>query len=182
MARTFTQLSYEQRLEIKKHLDNGISKRAIADKIGVHHSTVYREIDRGMVNGVYDPDYSEEQYQAKMAEKGPTAILTANPELASFIADLILNDHLSPDKIIQTIKKDKRYKNISISRETIYHSIDAGLIPNVTKESLRSVSSTVFNGGTIVIPKWVLEQLDIKDGDILHFEITDNNEIIYKKE
>jgi len=182
MARTFTQLTYEQRLQIKKSLDADISKRVIADEIGVHHSTIYREIERGSVNGIYDPDFAEQQYQEKMAEKGPTAILTANPELASYIATLILNERLSPDKIIKTLKNDKKYKNISLSRETIYHSIDAGLIPNVTKESLRSTSSTVFNGGYIAIPKWVLEQLNIKDGDILHLEITDNNEIIYKKE
>lgn len=182
MARTFSQLSYEQRLEIKKHLDSGISKRAIADLIGVHHSTVYREIDRGTINGIYDPDYSEEQYQAKMAEKGPTAILTANPDLASYIADLIINEYLSPDKIVTLLRKDKKYKSISLSRETIYNSIEAGLIPNVTKESLRSNSSTIFSGGHVIIPKWVMEKLELKDGDILQLEINDNNEIIYKKE
>lgn len=182
MTRTFTQLSYEQRLEIKKHLESGISKRTIAEMIGVHHSTIYREIDRGTINGTYDPDYSEEQYQAKMAEKGPTAILTANPDLASYIADLILNEHLSPDKIVTLLKTHKKYKSISLSRETVYNSIEAGLIPNVTKESLRSNSSTIFSGGQIVIPKWVIEKLKLKDGDVLQLEITENNEIIYKKE
>lgn len=180
MARTFTQLSYEQRLEIKKHLDAKISKRTIADMIGVHHSTIYREIDRGMIDGKYDPDYAEEQYQAKLAEKGPTAILTANPELASYIADCILNEHLSPEKIEAILKKNKKYK--TISKETIYNSIEAGLIPNVTKESLRSNSSTIFSGGHVIIPKWVMEQLKLKDGDVLQLELTENNEILYKKE
>lgn len=63
MARTFTQLTYEQRVQIKQMLDQGISKRLIAETIGVHHSTVYREIERGTVNETYDPEYAEKKYQ-----------------------------------------------------------------------------------------------------------------------
>lgn len=179
MSRTFTQLSYEQRLEIKKLLDSKMSARAISDKIGVHHSTVSREIKKGMVDGSYNPEYAEEQAQLTRADKGRVPILEAEPELAAHIADMILSEHLSPEKIANIIKEDKRFDNVSIN--TIYNAIDAGLIPGVTRDSLRSTSSTIFSGGQLVIPKWVMEQLNLKDGDILQFEITDNNEIIYKK-
>ena len=182
MSKPFKQLTYEKRLEIKKMLDSDakISARAIADVIGVHHSTVSREIKKGMVNGTYNPEYAEEQAQLIRADKGRVPILEAEPELAAHIADMILNDHFSPEKIANIIKEDIRYNNVSIN--TMYHAIDAGLIPHVTRESLRSTSSTIFSGGQIQIPKWVMEQLQLKDGDILQFEISDNNEIIYKKE
>ncbi|MCO7110900.1 hypothetical protein NIA69_19560 [Gemmiger formicilis] len=36
----------------------------------MHTSTIYREIDRGTVNGHYDPTAAEEAYQEKLAEKG----------------------------------------------------------------------------------------------------------------
>lgn len=181
MARTFTQLTYEQRLQLKQMLDSGISKRAIAESIGVHHSTIYREIERGNVSGNYDPDYAEEQYQSKLAEKGQTAILDENPELAKHIADMILNQNLSPEKIVTILKKEKRYSKIPLSKETIYYNLDKGRIPGVTRESLRTTSSTIYNGGTICIPRWVLKELDLKDGDILDLEITEDKKIIYKK-
>lgn len=181
MARTFTQLTYEQRQQIKQQLDSSISKRSIAESIGVHHSTVYREIERGNVNGKYDPDYAEEQYQSKLAEKGQTAILDANPELAEHIADLILNQRLSPEKIVELLKKEKRFSKIPLSKETIYYNIDKDRIPGVTRDSLRTTSSTLFSNGTICIPKWVLKELDLKDGDVLDLEITPDRKIIYKK-
>lgn len=181
MGKPFKQLTYEKRLEIKKLLDSDakISARAIADVIGVHHSTVSREIQKGMVGGVYNPEYSEQQAQLTRADKGRVPILEAEPELAAYIANLILTEHLSPEKIVNLIKDDSKYENVSIN--TIYNAIDNGLIPGVTRESLRSCSSIIFSGGQIVIPKWVMEQLDLKDGDILQFEISYNNEIIYKK-
>lgn len=179
MRKSFSQLSYEQRLEIKKLLDASISKGSIATKIGVHRSTIYREIDRGTIDGVYNPEYAEERYQQICSEKGRVPILESEPKLATHISRMILTDHLSPEKIANLIKEDKRYEDISV--KTIYNAIDSGLIPGVTRESLRSTSSTIFSGGHIVIPKWVMEQLQLQDGDTLQFEISDSNEIIYKK-
>jgi len=181
MSRPFKQLTYEKRLEIKRLLDSDtkMSARAISDVIGVHHSTVSREIQKGMVDGAYNPEYAEQQAQLTRAEKGRVPILEAEPELAAHIANMILTDHLSPEKIVNIIREDSKYENVSIN--TIYNAIDNRLLPGVTRESLRSYSSTIFSGGQIVIPKWVMEQLNLKDGDILQFEISDNNEIIYKK-
>lgn len=182
MARTFTQLTYEQRVQIKQMLDQGISKRRIAETIGVHHSTVYREIERGTVNETYDPEYAEKKYQEKLAEKGKTAILDDNPQLAKEIADMILNEKLSPEKVVERLKQRKQYAKIPLSKETIYYNLDNGRIPGVTRESLRTSTSKIFSGGQICIPKWVMEEMDLKDGDILRLEVTENNEIIYKKE
>ena len=101
MGRVYMHLTYDQRLAIKQMLERGNSKKEIAESIGVHTSTIYREIDRGTVNGHYDPTAAEEAYQEKLAEKGPTAVLEENPELANYIAKLILNQKLSPEKIVK---------------------------------------------------------------------------------
>lgn len=180
MRKTFSQLSYEQRLDIKNSLDAGMSKRAIADRIGVHRSTIYNEIDRGTIDGTYNPEYAEERYKHMCSGKGRVPILESEPELAQYISEMILTEHLSPEKIANIIKSEKRCKSISVN--TIYRAIDTGLIPCVTREDLRSTSSMIFSGGQIVIPKWAMEQLDLHDGDTLHFEILDEQKIIYKKE
>lgn len=181
MARTFKHLSFEQKLSLKEMLDGGYPIAEIGTKLGYHRSTIYREIERGSVNGIYDPEYSEEQYQLKQAEKGPEAILDANPELAAHIADLILNQKLSPERIIEHLKAEDKYARIPLSKECIYYNLDKGRIPGVTRKSLRTESSTLFSGGQICIPKWVLEKLNLKDGDILDLTVTDDGKIIYQK-
>ena len=45
MPRTYSHLSYEQRLRVKELLDKGTKKVDIARALGVHNATIYREID-----------------------------------------------------------------------------------------------------------------------------------------
>ena len=47
----------------------------------------------------------------------------------------------------------------------------------MTREALLSKSCMVFSGGQIRIPKWVLDKLEIKDGDVLQLEITENGDL-----
>lgn len=102
--------------------------------------------------------------------------------MAEYISGLILEEHLSPEKIVDLLAEDDRgFPDVPQSPNTIYNAIDKGLIPNVTRESLLSNSCTVFSGGQICIPKWVLDKLEIRDGDILQLEVTENGEMIYRK-
>ncbi len=149
----FKHLSFEQKLTLKEMLHSGFSIAEISNTLGYYRSSIYREIERGSVNGIYDPEYSEHQYQLKLAEKGREAILDANPELATHIADLILNQKLSPEKIVEYLKTEHKYSRIPLSKECIYYHLDKGRIPGVTRESLRTDASTIFSNGQICIPK-----------------------------
>ena len=51
----------------------------------------------------------------------------------------------------------------------------------MTKDSLRTEASTIISNGQICIPKWVLEALKLKDGDVLDLNLKENGEIVYKK-
>ena len=63
---------------------------------------------------------------------------------------------------------------MSISAVSIYSAIDAGLIPGVTRESLRPDTVKMFSGGNIIIPAWVREEYELKDGDLFRIEISKN--------
>lgn len=182
MPQGYRHLTYNQRIAIKKMLDEGYSRKHMAEVLEIHLSTIYREIDRGTINGRYNPDYSEKMYQAQLMEKGPAALLDTNVELAEYIANLILNRKLSLDNVVNEIKKEKRFSDVSITKQTIYNSIIAGKVPGVTRESFRTESSTIFNDGQICIPKWVRDELGLKDGDVLDLQVTEKGEIIYKKQ
>ena len=179
MPRTFSHLSYDQRQQIRELLDKGTKKVDIARALGVHNATIYREIDRGSVNGNYDPGHAEEQYRDHLSEKGPQAICSISPELAQHIAGLILEEKLSPAKIIDRLQEEN-WSTAPKTKTTIYSAIDAGLIPGVTRESLNSYITTMFSDGQIHIAKWVRNSLNLNDGDELLFEVVDNK-IIFTK-
>lgn len=182
MGKTFKHMDLEQRLKLKEMLDSGFSILEVANALGVHRSAVYREIERGSAEGGYDPYYAQSLYEGRLKKKGRPKCKLSNKDLAEYISALILKEHLSPEKIVDLLAEDDRgFHDVPQFPNTIYNAIDKGLIPNVTRESLLSKACTVFSGGQICIPKWVLDKLDIKDGDILQLEITENGEIIYRK-
>jgi len=60
----YTQLSLEQRSQLQLLLKMGKSKKEIAKELGVHRSTVYRELKRNAKkDGGYSARYAEQLYQ-----------------------------------------------------------------------------------------------------------------------
>ena len=77
--RRFKQLSRADRLKLEALLKAGHGKQEIADQIGVHVSTIYREIKRGQYEHLntdwttetrYSPDISEQKKQENLRAKG----------------------------------------------------------------------------------------------------------------
>ena len=71
--RNFKHLSFCDRLQIEALLKAKVSKKEIAQILGVHISTVYRELQRGSYERLnsdytttirYSPDIAEQQYRA----------------------------------------------------------------------------------------------------------------------
>lgn len=176
----YKHMTYEQRKELKRLLDTGCSKSAIAENLGVHLATVYREIRRGEVDGVYDPEYSENTYQEMLNERGSNSVIDWSNELRLFISTLILDEKLSLAEVVERLRECNNFKSYPTSRNTLYTAIDNGMIPGVTRENLRSDTTVVFSNGLIHIAKWIKEELDIQDGDELRVEVQ-ADKIIYSK-
>lgn len=58
-----TRLKYADRIEIQRLIEEGCTKTEIAEKIGVHFSTIYREIIRG------GTPYSADEAQRRLTEE-----------------------------------------------------------------------------------------------------------------
>lgn len=173
-------LPLTQKLQLKEMLDADIGKAAIAIKLGVSRATIYNEIKRGMINGEYNPEYSEERYRENLLNKGPSPVLSLNSDLADYISKLILEDHKSPKQIIEELQKDTKFNAAITSANTIYKAIDHGLIPGVSRKDLNSNTTVVYDE-QIHIASWVRKALNIKNGDVLRFEIEDNKLIFIKE-
>ena len=179
----YKRFSYFQRQRIKELLDQGYTRQAIGNDIGMSASAVTREIQRGLVDGSYAPDYAESRAQKQKSNHGVPAKLESDPVLASKLAATILDKKLSPEEAINEIKKLPEYSNLILSKPTLYRSIYAGHLPGVSFKSLPSNLSTVFGekANLITLPKWVLEKLDAKAGDIIEYDTSETGDIIIRK-
>ena len=180
MRKPFHHLSYDNLLFIKQMLDSGYSNKEIAEKLGVNLSTIYREIKRFEDSSQYNPEIAQNVYLKGLEDKGCKPKLKLDTALANRISELILNESLSPAEIVDRLRLEK-YPNSALSRNTIYAAIDSGLIPSVTRETLKRKKTHMFSNGLIKIPKWICEELDLKDNEDLDICVRDGCVVIKKK-
>ena len=180
MGRAYSHVDLEKRTEISRLLKSHNSVKSIAEVLGLHISTVYREIERGKnpLTGEYDPNYAESEYKSGLENKGKIPFFEENTEIAALFSSLILDKELSPEQAIAELNK-QGFSQVP-SKTTVYAAIDRGLIPGVTRESLNSKTTTVFSDGIVHLPRWVREDLHITDGDVLSIQLSDG-QIILKK-
>jgi IS30 family transposase len=119
-------LNQEQRIYIAKRISKWISLRQIWRELGVHHSTISKEIKRNSIDKwrgvhVYDPFKAQEIYtncKRKAAKKRKLSI--KYPNLFKLIEQLLTKRNWSPIQIAWRLKLEL---NFSISPNTIYRRI-----------------------------------------------------------
>lgn len=145
MGKKFHHLTRDDRLKIEVLLKADHKPQEIADIIGVHVSTIYREKNRGKYEHTltdltteirYSPDIAEEKYRNNLAEKGPGLKIGNDIELANYIEDKIANDNYSPAAVLGEIKHKKIQFSTTICVTTLYSYIDKGLFLNLTNDAL----------------------------------------------
>ena len=114
-------LSVVQRYEIHTLLRLGKSKTEIAQFIGVHKSTITRELQRNSYLGLnnYYPSYAQRQYENRRRSKAANFKKTI-PKSVFETARLLLLEDLSPEQIVGYCRKE----NIRMcSHERLYQWI-----------------------------------------------------------
>ena len=66
--RTYKQLNWTSRIKLETMLKHGHSKKEIAEELGVHISTVYRELKRGTYEHLNSDYTTEERYSPEIGE------------------------------------------------------------------------------------------------------------------
>ena len=127
-------------------LKHGHSKKEIAEELGVHISTVYRELKRGTYEHLnsdytteerYSPEIAEARYQEGLSAKGAPLKIGKNHAAAQFIEDKIGNEDYSPAAVCALLKQEK-YKHFGITfcRATIYKYVEDGVFLTLTNQDL----------------------------------------------
>ena len=91
---SYHQFTTDERIKIENYLELGLKPCQIASKLGVHKSTISRELRRCQ-NG-YSAALAQEQYDHRAKQKGRKSCLT--PELKKEIEDG-LKSSWSPEQI-----------------------------------------------------------------------------------
>ena len=145
MARRFKHLTKTDRIRIEQQLRDGKEPKEIADAIGVHISTIYREMKRGEYQHRnsdyteetrYSSDLAEMKYRAHLEAKGPELKIGNDHELAAYIETKIADEKYSPEAVLGEIKAQGLTFKTVISVNTIYNYIEKGVFLRLTNKSL----------------------------------------------
>ena len=119
MPAGYHHLTYEERCQIYALMQSGLSQAAIARQLGVHRSTIKRELDRN--TGARS--YRFKQAQEKASQRRKTASCAPRkmkPDLVKLIEEKLTQEQWSPDQISGRLAKDGV---AFISHERIYQHV-----------------------------------------------------------
>ncbi len=143
--RTFKHLTLTDRIQIESWQKVNISPRVMAEKLGVHISTIYRELKRGEYEHLntdyttdvrYSPDIAEQQYQENLRAKGAPIKIGNDHAYAEYIEYKITVEKYSPGAVLGEIKTKGIEFSTSISKTTLYRYIDQGVFFTLTNKNL----------------------------------------------
>ncbi len=121
MNRKYRHLSREERYEIKRMYDLGVSINKIAQHLTRSKSTISMELKRNKVKGKYMPCVAQEQYKKRMHQQELLKIEKL-PILLNYIKNAMIHKKWSPDAIAGKLKLDKNTA-CCISTESIYRFV-----------------------------------------------------------
>lgn len=140
-------------------LKANVHKAEIAAMLGVHISTVYREIKRGEYvhrntdwteETRYSADKAEYKYRQMLKDKGSQIKLGNDYEYAEYLENKIIEDKLSPKAVLGYIKAHDIKFNTTISTNTLYSYIRKGYfarleMKHLTRGVMKRRKKHIFN-------------------------------------
>src|ERR1700722_3185244 len=115
MGRQYRHLTGQDRIKLYEYLFAGEAIDKIANYLGFHKSTIYRELERNSSRHGYRPDWASQQYLSRKFHH--PFKLDKQPQLEEFIIAR-LEEGWSPQQIAGRLKKSAG--KCVISHETIY--------------------------------------------------------------
>lgn len=152
--RHFNHLSFTDRMTIEAGLRVKMPIKQIAETLGVHISTIYREVKRGVCTKkeswhdrynyetryrykkVYSPDIAHQKYCDHLKAKGAPLKIGNDYALANYIEKRIADDGLTVRAVLGEIKRKQMPFSTSISVNTLYSYIEKGVFLRLSLKNL----------------------------------------------
>ena len=116
----YNQLTQEERYHIKLMIASQIPIPDIANTMGRHKSTIYRELSRN--SGLKGYRYKQANNKAKQRHQNKHKHIKLTPVLKRYIRFVVSMQQWSPEQVSGRLKE---FYNISIATETVYRYIIA---------------------------------------------------------
>ena len=137
----------EDRLRIESWLRVGTSKIEIAEMLGKHKSSVYREIKRGQYEHRnsdwttemrYSANIAQQKYEAGKENRGVDMKIGNDYALADYIEKRIVEDKYSPEAVAAELNRPENQGKFKtkVCTRTIYNYIDKGVFYQLTNKDL----------------------------------------------
>lgn len=153
MGKQHSYLTYTQRLQIEVYVNGKLSVAEIAARVGVHISTIYRELKRGEYEKrksfldyvgqryckyvkSYSADIAQQRFEYAQTAKGCPLKLGKDHELADYIENRITKDKLSPLAVLGEIRRKQLPFETSVCVSTIYSYIRKGVFLSLSMSDL----------------------------------------------
>ena len=155
--RHYKTLTWNDRLKIEAWLKVNTPVKVMAEALGVHISTIYREIKRGQYEHRnsdwttemrYSPDISEKKKQDFLKAKGGDLKIGNDIEYANYLEYKVSVEKYAPGAILGEIKRKELKFNTTISKTTFYRYIEDGVFLTITNKDLpvkRNKSDRKYN-------------------------------------
>ena len=139
MGKRYSQLSGDERNQLQRGLNEGMSLRFLARSMGRNPSTLSREYRRGLLQSSYDAVQGGE-WARSYRRRGPCKLLPGNP-LTEQVHALILERTWSPEQIAGRLRVEHPDDSSQrVCHETIYQHIyahPAGELKKMLIDALR---------------------------------------------
>lgn len=141
----YKHLTFTDRLKIEAWQKVGVKPAQMAAELGVHISTIYRELKRGVYTHLnsdyteeerYSPDIAEEKYRANLKAKGAGLKIGNDHEYATYLEYKVSVEKYAPGAILGEIKRKGLQFSTSISKTTFYRYIEDGIFLTITNKDL----------------------------------------------
>jgi len=118
----YNQITKIERLEISILIRKGYSALEIADELGRHKSTIYRELGRNLVSGEYLSSKAQHKaYVRRKCAKYQSMCIVEDMKLREYIHTKLLDDDWSPEQIAGRLAHEAGLE--PVSAPTIYKYI-----------------------------------------------------------
>lgn len=132
MGEHFSHLTMTKRIQIDAFLRAGMKPTEIAKEIGVHYTTVYREMKRATYEHLnsdltteirYNPDEADRLYREHLKAKSPDLKLGNDYELADYLVEKIRDEKYSPEAAVGEAEVNGWRFKTKVCASTVYNYI-----------------------------------------------------------
>lgn len=143
--RQYKHLSFTDRLKIEAWTRIGVRPQIMATELGVHVSTIYRELKRGRYNHLnsdytqenrYSPDIAEKKYRENLKAKGAEIKIGKDHAYAAYLEYKVSSEKYAPGAVLGEIKRKGLSFDTTISKTTFYRYIENGVFLTLTNKDL----------------------------------------------